>query len=70
MSHLKSVEEAQPEVEKLHQVIHPEDGMPSAESRAQIDFGTRTSEHPDSAVLGNHDELVEMNDEISINLKI
>src|SRR4051812_22955439 len=41
--------------------------MPSAESRTQIDCGTRTSEHPDSVVLGNHDQLVEMNDEISIN---
>ena len=46
---------------------HPEDGMPSAESRTQTDFGTGTSEHPDSVVLGNHDELVKMNDEISIN---
>ena len=30
-SHLKSVEEAQPEVDKLPEVSHPEDGMPSAE---------------------------------------
>ena len=59
MSHPKSVEEVQQEVEKVPEVSHPEDGMPSTESRAQIDFGTGTSEHPVLVISGNHDEPVE-----------
>jgi hypothetical protein len=66
MSHLKSLEEAQPEVEKLPEVSHPKDGMPSAKSCAQTDFSSRTSEQSNLIILGNNGEMVETNDEIGI----
>jgi hypothetical protein len=67
MSHPNSVEEAQLEDEKLPKVSHPEGGIPSAQSRAQTDCDIVASGQPYPVVLGNHDELVEMNDEISTN---
>jgi hypothetical protein len=67
MSHPNSVEEAQLEYEKLPEVSHSEGGIPSAQSRAQTNFDIGVSGQPDPVILGNHDELVEMNDEISTN---
>lgn len=72
----ESVEEAQPEVEKAPEEAtqpevemvpeghHPEDGEPSA-LRAHL--GTGRSEHSNSVAMGNHDELEEINEEISTN---
>nr|AAT85780.1 zinc knuckle domain containing protein [Oryza sativa Japonica Group] len=61
----KAPEEAtQPEVEMVPEGHHPKDGEPSA-LRAYL--GSGRSEHSNSVVMGNHDELEEINEEISTN---
>nr|AAK91878.1 Putative copia-type pol polyprotein [Oryza sativa]AAP52115.1 retrotransposon protein, putative, Ty1-copia subclass [Oryza sativa Japonica Group] len=61
----KAPEEAtQPEVEMVPEGHHPEDEEPSV---LRVYLGTRRSEHSNSVVMGNHDELEEINEEISTN---
>lgn len=61
----KTVEEPQHDVEKIPEVIRPEDGNPSENLCAQSNAGR--SEHRDSIVVENHAELEEINEEIFTN---
>ena len=51
-------------VNKVSEQNYPKVGEPSA---SHMQFGTRRSKHLGSIVTGNHDELEEINEDISTN---